>query len=74
MSDLFKELRFMALRSTDDTKVSHIISESTLRKEYNFTDFYKLDDNKYRVIDLYLEGRVAEKVNYPPKKHRTVFL
>ncbi len=68
MSDLFKELRFMALRSTDDTKVSHVISESTLRKEYNFTDFYKLDDNKYRVTDLYLEGRVAEKVNYPPKK------
>lgn len=68
MSDLFKELRFMALRSTDDTKVSHVISESTLRKEYNFTDFYKLDDNKYGVTDLYFEGRVAEKVNYPPKK------
>ena len=71
MSELFKELRFMALRSIDKTKVSRVISESTLRKEYNFTHFCKLDDNQYAVTDLYHEGRIGECANYRSQKPRS---
>ena len=65
MSDLFKELRFMGLRSEDDLRIAHVISESSLRKEYNFLDFYKREDNTYVMTDLYREARAAETLFYP---------
>ncbi|EPT2282748.1 hypothetical protein [Escherichia coli] len=71
MSDLFKELRFMGLRSEDKTKVSYVVSEAALREEYNFTHFYKLEDGGYELVDLYTEGVVAELVNSPPRRHYT---
>ncbi len=71
MGELFKDLRFMALRSIDKTKASRVISEPALRKEYNFTYFCKLSENQYAVTDLYREGQVAECAPYRLQKSRS---
>ena len=65
VSDLFKELRFLGLRTEDTAKVATVISEIDLRKEYNFTDFCKNNADEWNIVDLFEQGRAEQKLNSP---------
>lgn len=66
MSDLFKELRFLGLRTEDTAKVATVLSEIDLRKEYNFTDFCKNNADEWTIVDLFEQGRAEQKLTSPP--------